>query len=194
MAKAYEKHKERYGTTSTGDDFVTSFLDSIDRLNKEYDFRNGVAQKLYDALSDYENRSRNYISTAYDRFGGRKEGEAPEWNGASSQWYDEAQTSYSDIKKSEDRVRGLLNNYWDLLDDDYKTTVSGFLKSAYEGVERSTNAYENEYNFFCTAGKLLTEIWMNQFTGGFPIAKSVLSLERKMHSLLKSTLNDMGCT
>ncbi|MBR3645214.1 MAG: hypothetical protein IKN54_02250 [Lachnospiraceae bacterium] len=49
---------------------------------------------------------------------------------------------------------------------------------------------ENEFNFFQTAGRLLTEIYMNQFTGGFPREKNVAVLMRNMRTYLSATLKD----
>lgn len=50
---------------------------------------------------------------------------------------------------------------------------------------------ENEYNLYCSASRMLTEIWMNQFTGGFPRNKDVLSLEKDTRRNLSAVLNEL---
>ena len=60
-----------------------------------------------------------------------------------------------------------------------------------ENVQAMREITKEEHDFFCATGHLITEIWMNQYTGGFPRESNVLSFERTLHTALHATINNL---
>ncbi len=50
---------------------------------------------------------------------------------------------------------------------------------------------ENEFNMYRTSARMLTEIWMHQYTGGFPSESIVLKLETQLRKYISGTLDDL---
>lgn len=51
---------------------------------------------------------------------------------------------------------------------------------------------EAEFEFFVAIGKLSTEIWMAQFTGGFPRENNCRSYERNVKKYMEEVINNAG--
>lgn len=77
-------------------------------------------------------------------------------------------------------------------------TVSDGSRKTFETYELLTEKYylsreisENEFYFFVTLGKLATEIWLNQFTGGFPRETNCFALEKRLRHLMVDVLEEV---
>ena len=92
----------------------------------------------------------------------------------------------------------------DVFDDKFIAIVTDVCKGNHahiETLDRLEEEYylareitENEYNFYCTAGRLITEIWMHDFTGGFPRDTTAIRLESRLRKYLTGILDDFKTT